>query len=206
MKKGRAEDEEEGRTQVLQRQARQMAMASDRCQWGDRLRIFSRIRFSTEGRAERRADDQGIVELAEMSDQEQQAPEKPVETYYVVYKVESHPDGITKEELTDPKEGVCDSLLQVIMAHDKNHGRKHYAIMSMDGEKNEMLHIREQWEAWAVFTRFLARNIDPNNVEYGWMGQICNGAVEVLTAIKGNKIVKKIDTGLVDASGGKIQR
>lgn len=136
-----------------------------------------------------------------------QPDQKPVETYYVVYKVESYPEGVTKEEIVDdPKAGVCDSLLQVVMAHDKIHGKKHYAIMSMDGEKNEMLHIREQWEVWAVLTRFLNRNIDPNNDEYGWMGSICNGVVEVLNSIKGNKIEKKVDTGLVDGSGQKIVR
>lgn len=146
-----------------------------------------------------------------MSDEDQPEivppPAQPVETYYVVYKVEARPEGVTKDELEEgSKEGVCDSILQVVMAHDEAHSKKHYAILSMDGRKNEMLHIREQWEAWAVLTRFLSRNMDPNNEEYGWMGSICNGVVEVLDSVKGNKIEKKVDTGLVDATGGKIIR
>jgi len=130
---------------------------------------------------------------------------EPVETYYVVYKVEAHPNGITKKELSDPKDGVCDSILQILMAHDEANNKKHFAIMSMDGRRNEMLHVREQWEAWAVLTRFLARNIDSEG-EDGWRGQMCNGVVEVLNAVKGNKIEKKVDTGLIDSSGGKIVR
>ena len=130
---------------------------------------------------------------------------EPIETYYVSYRVESHPEGILKEELKDEKTAVCDSLLQIVMAHDENNNRKHYAIMSMDGKKNEILPTREQWEAWAVLTRYLSRNMDPNDVD-GWMAQICNGVVEVLDSIKGKKIEKKIETGLVDVTGSKITR
>jgi hypothetical protein len=144
--------------------------------------------------------------MTESNTTEQPAPQKPVETYYVAYKIQSFPEGITKEELEGDGTGVCDSLLQIVMAHDEANGKKHYAIMSMDGQKNEMLHIREQWEAWVVLTRFLSRNIDPNDEEMGWMGSICSGTVEVLDAIKGNRIEKKVDTGLVDATGSKIVR
>ena len=125
-----------------------------------------------------------------------------VEVYHIEYRVESHPSGIRKNDAQDGS-GVCDSILQIVMAHDKENGRKHYAIASMDGERNDRLSLSEQWEAWMVLTRHLSHSMDPSDEHHGWQQQVCEGILEVVTAMQ-QDARRKVNTGLLDASGKAI--
>lgn len=126
------------------------------------------------------------------------------QVFHVSFHIEAWPEGLKAEEMVEGFAG-CDSLLQVVMIHDKENGKKHYSVMSMDGEKSKPLSFREQWEAWYVLGRALSQQMNPHDPEDGWRQQICEGLVEVCQAAR-KDVRQKQDTGVVDAHGNRIRK
>lgn len=124
-------------------------------------------------------------------------------TFRVSFHIEAWPEGIEKKDLREGFAG-CDSILQVVMVHDKEKGRKHYSVMSMDGERSEPLTLGEQWEAWYVLGRALSQQMRADDPDDGWKQQVCEGLIEVVAAMRKDGRRKK-DTGVVDAQGRKIR-
>ncbi len=111
--------------------------------------------------------------------------------YHISFIVRSHPSGVTGDEEEFSRlqnEGrapvLCDSILQIVMIHDRKGGKKDYQVLSMDGERSKPLELREQWEAWYVFGRALSQLMDKNDPTHGWQQNICAGVVEVCQAMR----------------------
>lgn len=124
--------------------------------------------------------------------------------FHVTFHVQAWPKGINRSDVAKGFSG-CDSLVQIVMLHDKGHGKKDYQLMSMDGELGTALHLHEQWEAWYVMGRALSQLMDKNDPEHGWKQLVTEGIVEVCQAMRKDG-KKKQDIGLVDAQGRTITR
>ena len=124
--------------------------------------------------------------------------------FHVTFHIQAWPKGIKRSDVADGFSG-CDSLVQVVMLHDRDGGSKSYQVMSMDGERGEALSVNEQWEAWYVMGRALSQMIDKNDPENGWKQQVAEGMIEVCQAMRKDGR-KKQDIGIVDASGRSIVR
>lgn len=122
--------------------------------------------------------------------------------FHVTFRIQAHPDGVPEGDMADGSCG-CDSLVQIVMVHDRDSGTKSYQVMSMDGERNEPLMLFEQWEAWYVMGRSLSQLMDPNDDTHGWKQQVAEGLIEVCQAMRKDG-KKKIDSGILDPRGRKI--
>lgn len=125
-------------------------------------------------------------------------------TFHVTYHVESWPEGLKKSEMHEDF-GACDSLVQVVMVHDKTKEQKHFSVMSMNGETSEPLPLHEQWEAWYVLGRSLSQMMRGDDPEHGWKQQVAEGVIEVCQAMRKDGR-RKQEVGIVDAHGRPIKR
>ena len=124
--------------------------------------------------------------------------------FHISFHIQAWPKGIRREDLAKEFSG-CDSIVQIVMLHDKDGGQKHYQVMSMDGERSEPMALHEQWEAWYVLGRALSQLMDKNDPAHGWQQQVTEGMIEVCQAMRKDGR-KKQDIGLLDASGRSILR
>ena len=124
--------------------------------------------------------------------------------FHISFHIQAWPKGISRSDIADEFSG-CDSMIQVVMLHDKKDGTKSYQVMSMDGERNEPLAYHEQWEAWYVMGRALSQLMDRDDPKYGWQQQVTEGVIEVCQAMRKDGRQKE-SIGLVDASGRNITR
>lgn len=122
--------------------------------------------------------------------------------HHLIFSVNVYPDGIFAKDAPE-ETNMCDSIVQIVMDHERDKGRKHYCVMSMDGERGEQLNLREQWEAWYILGRFLASSMDADDVNDGWMQQIADGVIEVCDVMK-KGATKKVESCILDSSGKKI--
>lgn len=111
--------------------------------------------------------------------------------YHISFIVRSHPSGVTGDEEEFSRlenEGrapvLCDSILQIVMLHDRASGKKDYQVLSMDGKRSQPLPLHEQWEAWYVLGRALSQMMDKDDPKFGWQQNICEGLTEVCQAMR----------------------
>jgi len=78
--------------------------------------------------------------------------------YHLSYTLESHPDGITKEELRAQKRGGCDALMLMASIITPPDGSLSVQFFSMDGRTGEELPDSEWFKIWSMMSKRLAES------------------------------------------------